>query len=366
MPPRYSNAIAFLPTVIHSVAMDRASAIPYNVGAAVYTYCMYSHIFYPYVTDYFLESKPVLRAWSSPWDMGKAGRLVRAVWEQGDQAYRGSSLANRPLITIHNIEIIRNPSLWSQYHLRKTAMKFRMLKRVPLGVPAQGQTNMPTSIDMESAPIIDRTVNECYLFSAYAQAVLNQVISTGQRPDLGHYDAPKLLGLFSGKGHGALGRGAYYTDQIDKAVSYSPCPACNSTDRCNPGCASPHRTVLLSRVLLGQAYTVTDGQYLRHSHHNHLVKQVTLGGATSPQNQSRVGHDSGTNIGEDVMGEARRAPFGPGRGTKYDSVIGLKSYEPGGSAITAGVSGNNFDSNEYLIRNGDQAYPEFLVHYTVQ
>jgi hypothetical protein len=224
----------------------------------------------------------------------------------------------------------------------------------------------------------DQTANEKTLYSGHGAHTTDMIANGGHRPDLGGYDPPTrtkgavtgalggaaagalagsivpgvgtalgfgiggLLGGLAGaykrwgpsKGHGAHGRGAYFTDQVDKAVSYS------GTGQ-NVG---EERSFLRQNVLLGNAREYNDRGRFRQSHHDEMV---------------RTKRNPGTNIRR-VEGKA--APSTE-RMADYDSLIGRGTYQPGAGLIGTIRHSAQFDSDEYMVRNADQVLPRHRVHY---
>lgn len=91
-----------------------------------------------------------------------------------------------PNIEISRIQMIKNPTQLREYENARQDISRR------------GETN------------------EAHLFSGHRKEIVDAIATQGHRPDIGAYGA----GSF-GKGHGALGRGAYFTDNVSKAVSYA-------------------------------------------------------------------------------------------------------------------------------------------------
>jgi len=216
-----------------------------------------------------------------------------------------------PNIEVTRIQMIKNPTQKNEYDAAKQEI---------------------------SARTGDANANEVHLMSGHREAIVDEIARKGHRPDMGAYEG----GMF-GKGHGALGRGAYFTDNVNKAVSYARGP--NKGDapdvRQNPGDGTEH-SFFIQDVLLGKALY---GNYFsfRHSHHNEMVKRT---------GQPRA------------EGEAT-ATFNGQPMTSYDSIVTAKTHQPGGKLpnIIDRAINNSFDSNEYLVRNPDQINVKFRVFY---
>lgn len=342
---------------------------------------------YPYVKDFFQETKPVMqavKAFSMPGGgiFEKLKGLGAAVQAQSSELFESSRPEEHARFEILRIQSVDQPSLKSRYLLRKTALKFRIGQRPPDAVPAAAKHK--ALIGLQSVPIIDPSINECMLFLGHSNAMIQTMCNTGARPDLGHYDE-------GAKGHGALGRGAYLTDRIDKAITYSPCPSCGQTGACNDGCPGRNpdpgpntRSILLNRVLLGYSMrTEIRGGDLRHANLNQMVRKTNYEGlrgdaskwaGTTGDFQAR--EDIINKLGNDPnldRNEGRQAPLsgvtlksGETPLTEvWDSMYGAANYAPGASAIVAIVNKNSFDSDEYLVRNADQILPAYVIHYRI-
>ncbi len=229
-----------------------------------------------------------------------------------------------PNIRITRIQMIKNPTQLRQYAAARADIATRTTQ-------------------------LGRSLNEAHLFSGFREAIADQIARKGHRPDMGAYEE----GLLLGKGHGALGRGAYFTDTVGKAVSYARGP--NQGDqpqvRQNPGDGTEHsfflQDVLLGNVLYGNGFP------FRHSHHNEMVR-MQRGNQAAPNLMRAEGRSTGNVNGQNMR--------------NFDSIVSAKTHEPGGrwmNILDRAINGS-FDSNEYLIRNADQVYVKYRIYYTLE
>jgi hypothetical protein len=334
-------------------------------------YCYENSRTYPYQTDFFHETKPVMK---SILDKDVFG-FAKGLYEQSGNIFKSNSNNNNNELTgittegttssttisistpvrfrIRKIKLNQQPDIVNRYSDRKFGLRMQFMEegRGILPRPAIELAEVPGTIGECRAPQIDPTVNEYYLFSGHKKAIVKSIVDTGAKPHIGSYD--------STKGFGALGRGAYYTDRIDKAISYSPCSVCGAVgEPCrwaqrkhdwfkNAHARKHYRRIVLNRVLLGMPLVVESGKKLRHSTHNSLVGMPL----------------KGTNETVDVANEGKETTIS--EWNEYQSIIGKQTKEPGGSMLYAIYMTNLFDSNEFLVRNGDQVYPEFVIYYTI-
>jgi hypothetical protein len=312
--------------------------------ALIRRYAVQNAASYPYITDFYQETKPFMRALHNAENTNVlrqvAGLAWALAWKQGPRELVFGNYSEPTPFTVTGVEVIRNRDLYQQYLDQKRRIILDLSGANVPRLPAEDQTQFQVFEDW--LPLLDAAAKECVLFSGFSAGTLQHIVSGGFRPDLGSYDAG-FFGLFGGKGHGALGRGAYFTDRISKAVAYSPCSSCQMTGACKSDCnMRPPRKLLVSRVLLGNSLQVQDGSSFRHAHHNDMVS------------------DSGRAI------QAGRAiAVQPVAGPNYHSIIGLASKAQGKGGFSAPLTTAYFDSDEYLIRNPAQAYPEFIITYTV-
>ncbi len=228
--------------------------------------------------------------------------------------------ADSPNITITRIQMIKNRVQLRQYQVARAEIYARTTQ-------AGG------------------SLNEAHLFAGFREEIANQIATNGHRPDIGAY-----AGGFLGKGHGALGRGAYFTDLAAKAISYSRGP--NRGEAANvrqqPEDGTEHsfflQDVLLGNVLYGNNFG------FRHSHHNEMVRMQRNGQPTFNLMRPE-GRTTGNVNGQPMQ--------------NFDSIVSAKTHEPGGgdlNILDRAINGS-FDSNEYLVRNADQIYVKYRIYY---
>lgn len=231
--------------------------------------------------------------------------------------------ADSPNISITRIQMIKNRMQLRQYQVARAEINARTTQ-------AGG------------------SLNEAHLFAGFREEIADQIATNGHRPDIGAY-----AGGFFGKGHGALGRGAYFTDLAAKAISYSRGPNIGETAdvRQQPEDGSEHsfflQDVLLGNVLYGNNFG------FRHSHHNEMVRTQRNGRPTF--NLQRLEGETTGNVNGQPM-------------RNFDSIVSAKTHEPGGgylNILDRAINGS-FDSNEYLVRNADQIYVKYRIYYTLE
>ena len=167
------------------------------------------------------------------------------------------------------------------------------------------------------------------LYAGHSTATTGHIIDGGYRPDMGAHDTQK--------GFGALGRGAYFSDQAAKAATYG------GVDPVHGG------TLIVSDVITGKQKVVVDGSSERHKTHNSMVKRT-----------------AGTNNQTIPVPNGYAETDGEEDESQYDSIKGQKSYESGAGTYGALWNRNVFDSNEILVRNADQILPKYKVDYKVE
>jgi hypothetical protein len=267
-----------------------------NLHQQLMAVVMDNHRTRPYATDFFHEKKPLMEAIMT--NDGMLARIGYFLSALGDVLHvvKGYNIEDRPQIRVIGCEIIINPQLAGFYQ--------------------RAIENMQT---------LRGGVSPVHLLAAgHSPSMIDTIAHTGYRPDLGQYHGMK--------GHGALGRGAYFTDRVDKAISYSG----NEPET--------RGQFLLSNVASGRTLERDSGADLRHETHNEMVRE-----GRSALNRSR---EEGRSE-QDLSG--------------FDSIVGREQHESGGSAVSALVRSRRgeFDSDEWLVRNGDQVLPQFIIHYEV-
>lgn len=236
-----------------------------------------------------------------------------------------------PNIEISRIQMIKNPTQLREYENARQDISRR------------GETN------------------EAHLFSGHREEIVNAITTQGHRPDIGAYGA----GSF-GKGHGALGRGAYFTDNVSKAVSYARAHNRGQAAVQQPDDGTEH-SFLLQDVLLGNVL-YGNGFPFRHAHLNEMVRTTRTvnqeDAASGVVNQEEVD----THAINHTREEGKDTPVFKGRPmNEYDSIVSARTHDPGEGmrgVVDRAINGS-FDSNEYLIRNADQVYVRFRVFYTL-
>ena len=253
----------------------------------------------PYTTDALQETRPIMSAVMNPSVGSVFGGLTALL---APVTWFGQEASTRPKMRITKIELLKNPGFRQRFEAARTDIENRL-----------GAGN----------------ARETTLYSGHGAVGTAHIVAHGHDPSYGPYHGQK--------GHGALGRGTYLSDQVDKATSYS-------SGGQKPG---EERSFLMHQALLGDTQDVQERGLYRHRHHNEMVKT-----ARNAANKT-IAVGTAATVGEV-----------PNLSTK-DSLRGVKSSQPGSGLIGTFVHRKQFDSNEYLIRNADQIYTKFRIYYTL-
>ena len=275
----------------------------------------------PYATDALHETGSLMGSWMHQYPEGTRAQGLRrglsmglaalspSTWVGKNPADDTSSWwrpwskvgrSTRPSIEMTGLKAIRNPDVIARYGVAKTDIENR-----------HGHAN------------------ERALYSGHGSAGMDFIEKHGHDPSYGPYD-----GSWMGKGHGAHGRGAYFTDRVDKAVSYS------AKDQAR----GEERSFFMQDVLLGNAHTYQNRGTYRRRHHNEMVRPL---------------RNPGTNK---VRADGDAAPVVENMG-QYDSLIGQETTDSGAGLMGTVRRRNAFDSTEYMVRNADQVNPRYRVKY---
>lgn len=269
----------------------------------------------PYATDALHETGPLMGAWmngnASTWDRMKGvvgGLGTKSTWA-------GQQAASRPGIQVTRIEALRNPKVMRHY--------------------AHAKQQMATALQPDAG--------EKSLYSGHGAAGMGFIEQHGHDPSYGPYD-----GSWFGKGHGAHGRGAYFTDRVDKAVSYS-----------SKGQGNEERAFFKQDVLLGNTHAYTQRGRYRRRHHNEMVRAGRAPVGEASLNKTRM-------IAPQPVGgptpEGESEANGENMG-QYDSLTGQETAQSGGGLWGTIRDRKAFDSTEYMVRNADQVLPRYRINY---
>jgi Poly(ADP-ribose) polymerase catalytic domain/Domain of unknown function (DUF4157) len=259
--------------------------------------CVKNHDKNPYSTDALHETGPIMEGWMKSKGFKQTMyNVVPALFTT--KTILGKNVDDRPDIEITRIQMIKNKALLKDYQKAKQEIQ---------------KTNSGNA-------------NERSLYSGHGISGMDYITKQGHAPDYGTYDP-------SAKGHGAHGRGAYFTDQVDKAISYSS----------KEQGVTEERSFFKQDVLLGKTHEYTERGLYRHRHHNEMVN--------STRNQRNK------NIVEGIAGKGLEG---------YDSLKGKKTYEPGAGILGTINHRKEFDSDEYMVRNADQIYVKFRIFYKLK
>jgi hypothetical protein len=247
--------------------------------------------------------------------------------------------------TIHKIKVLRSAPLWARYEQCRASF-LQYYAHYPHEKPQKYWTvsKYPVEGTTYQFPVINEGIGEYWLFAGSNAAGTKGIVNTG-------FD-PSYCGFDPTTGFGKLGYGCNFTDQFAKAVTYAPCRKCESVKPCTcktSGGKPVKRVLFCSRVLLGTSFLAKDDE-LRHST-NQSLKFLNPKANKSTWKQDQQDPQKG-NI-----------PFNPDAdrsGTKArpgsSSVLGLRTEK--------GPTGS-FDSTTFVIADGYQTYPEFLIYFTL-
>jgi hypothetical protein len=278
--------------------------------------------------------------------------------------------------TIHKIKILRNATLWKQYEDCRALFQ-GYYARFPSAKPQEHWS--PRVYNVEGTtyhfPVIDEGIGEYWLFAGSGAAGTRGIVNTG-------FD-PSFCGWSTTTGFGKLGYGCNFTDQFAKAVTYAPCFQCNSVKpcRCVTKSGNPYYRVLFcSRVLLGTSYKALDDE-LRFSTNQPLTFLDPRKPLTAKQARAKESDEMTDKSGraERLLASRPRSLATPEKSSfslsssrsssapeaiemqesrpKPTSVLGLKALK--------GADGNTFDSTTFVVADGYQTYPEFLIFFTL-
>jgi len=215
------------------------------------------------------------------------------------------SFANLKSMKITNILRVENAELWSKYYSFSESIRTRS------GTPV-------TPIKLTYSKAIDSSINEFYLLHGTSKYVIDNNITK-----VGFDEKMARKGGF-------FGAGIYLSENSSKANLYVPCPKCGCfTEASTIICVcenseSVEYCMMVCRVLLGDTYICNK------------YSEIEMRG--TPKNP------------------VSKAPFKPNSTQRYDSIIGMGK-----------VDGDKRSLNyyrEYVIYDGRQAYPEYLIFYT--
>lgn len=255
---------------------------------------MQSHREEPYATDALHETGAIMQAYMHK----QTASFLRAVMASLSSDAKAET--DRPDFEITRVQLIKNRRFLAEYERARR--------------------------DMEARPG-HPDAHERGLFSGHGAAGMEHISVHSHDPSYGQYD--------SQKGHGAHGRGAYFTGQVDKALSYS-------SSGQGP---EEERSFFLQRVLLGNSFTYRKRGKFRHQHHNEMVRPDR-----SRRNKTRT---------EGLP----QAPADSALLRDFDSLTGLKTSTPGNGLWGTIRDREKFDSEEYMVRNADQVYVQFRIYY---
>ncbi|MBB5711339.1 hypothetical protein [Sphingomonas xinjiangensis] len=265
-----------------------------------YDEVMRNHRERPYVRDALHETQPLMQSAMNP-TLGNLWTAMGSLFSR--KTWQGTDPKNTPSINVTNIDLLKNPELSKNFKARARQME------------ESGQNPNVTT-----------------LYSGHGPSGTEHIARSGHDPAYGQYHSG-IFGVLA-KGHGALGRGTYASDQVNKAVTYGS----------GGQKAGEERSILQYDVALGKTHETTDRGELRHRHHNELVRPPF-----------------GKAVEEGISAPREEAEYW----RTVDSIKGVKSSTPGAGVPGTIAHSKQFDSNEFLIRNPDQILPKARIFYTL-
>jgi len=208
---------------------------------------------------------------------------------------------------------VQSKNLWTRYVLEKARLlneyKSAPLEDSPLGIQL---VNYPLL-----TPVLDRTVNEVYLFHGTSVEVANLILEGG-------FESRHVSEVVTGTQTKAMfGAGCYFAENSSKSNQYAPCPICRNG-------AIPNRTLCHDSpemIAKSRGYVM-------------IFARVLLGyGHVCMKYDEKIYKKD----------EPPQGPNGP-----CDSVM-AESRTNGGDAV---------DYREFVVYNPALIYPEYVVHYT--
>lgn len=255
---------------------------------------MRNHMEQPYSTDALHETGPIMQ----PYMKGETSQFISQMISSLFQSRK--DLTDRPDFEITRILMIKNKKFLAEYERARE------------------------DIEGRTPP------NEKQLYSGHGETGMDFISVHGHDPSFGQFD--------SRKGHGAHGRGSYFTGQVDKAISYS-----SSGQK-----PEEERSFFAQNVLLGNSFSYKRRGRFRFNHHDEMVKT-----ARSLRNKKRREGVSYSSKDKEIL---------PG----CDSLTGKKTSTPGNALIGTIIDRSKFDSEEYMVRNADQVYVQFRIFYKLR
>jgi len=236
-------------------------------------------------------------------------------------------------VSVARILIIRNEELWEKYEHKRyvlrskagTSLKSMVVEPSPTSSREGYNTLQPVQWTYtvnhpcpgwRSLPVLNVLHGEVLMFHGTTKDVIPLIASGGFDPNRCQNrgkDTPD---------YGLLGKGSYFTDSFSKLMVYTGCNKCGDFECDCPSMKSStepsNRYSLMCRVLLGS-----------------LKRRKPFDDPSS----------------EDIRGE----DLGSLNGTGFDSVMGLGPDNRVDTQITP--------TNEFIIKDAAQAYPEFVIYW---
>jgi len=209
---------------------------------------------------------------------------------------------------------IQSLHLWSAYIYEKTRIRNKY------GMNLSGKPiSKYISENPLTMPELDKTANEFYFFHGTKKETIDKII-------FGGFDPRKSAST------NMFGSGLYFAENSSKSNQYVPCPKCGkgcigkSECHCEPETITLPYTMLLSRVILGNAYLCKDYDPDWFKIDSKKVEEYK----PIPK--------TGCGLCEE---------------TEHDSVF----------AESMSLGGDCLNYREFIVYNKAQTYPEYIIYY---
>jgi len=147
----------------------------------------------------------------------------------------------------YSLSFSQNPHLWARYQGEKELIRQQC-----------NETEIEEVILREQPVLLDKSINECFLFTGTGIKVIDAIAEGGfkqamsRNPDQLAFVSFLSLSFFLKAN--AQGHGNYLTDTSAKALNYARCSECDRND-CSHG---ERKAVIVARATLGKAYISTE------------------------------------------------------------------------------------------------------------
>lgn len=225
-------------------------------------------------------------------------------------------------VAISKIRAVRHPALWEAYKNKRALIAAEIASSdkpaLTTGGKVYGREKVVFTTLADSGlsgegpplPVLDTQAGEVLLMHGTSPEVIKVITEKGFDPTFNKGTTDPRTGVTK---YGALGQGSYFGDSFAKVQTYIGCPLCSALQcSCIGKDGLPkERMVLLSRCLLGVPTKARN----HSSHRAHDASNIKAG------KHSVIGQEWGWN------------------------------------------SATLFGSNEFMLKDKDQVYPEFVVYW---